>query len=140
MRGRSPRVGAEPRREPPLGSGCLCEGDGVAHGFELGDESSLPGGAVSLFIEVVTSEVVVGLPVGKEVPSNDQDRVPDRYRSALGPAAVADLGVLGRQVGVFGTRRGVSGFDEGLAEPFRSVSCSSGPVFPGGFGTMDEMS
>ena len=52
-RGVSP---ARPRVGGGVGLGCGLEGDGVAHGFELFDEASLPGVAVSSFLEVVTTE------------------------------------------------------------------------------------
>jgi hypothetical protein len=41
------------------------EGDFVAEGFELGDESALPGLAVASPVEVVAAEVGVGLTVGE---------------------------------------------------------------------------
>ncbi len=68
-------------------SGCWFEGDVVAHGFELGDESALAGGAVAAPVEVVASEVVVGLTGGEEMPGDHEDGVGDRDGGPLGSAA-----------------------------------------------------
>ncbi len=46
-------------------SPCWIEGDVVSHGFELGDESALAGGAVAAPVEVVAAHVVVGLAGGE---------------------------------------------------------------------------
>ena len=53
------------RAEPDdVGSGGGFEGDFVAHGFELGDESSLVGRAVAALVEVVAAEVGEGFAGG----------------------------------------------------------------------------
>ena len=103
-------------------SGGGFEGDVVAHGFELGDEAALAGGAVAALVEVVAAEVVVGLAGGEQVPGDHEDRVADRDGGALGSAPAADLRVLGGEVGVLGAAGGLAGFDEGLAEPLRAVT------------------
>ena len=72
----------------------------MAEGFELGDESALAAVVVAAPVEVVGSEVVVGLAGGEQVPGDDQDGVANCDRGSLGSASSPDLGVLGGEVGV----------------------------------------
>ncbi len=92
-----------------MSGGCGGDGDVVAHGFELGDESSLPGVAVSSPVEVVGAEVGVGLAGGQQVPGDDQDAVADGDGGFAWPSASADAVVVGAEVGVLGSPGGLAG-------------------------------
>ena len=113
-------------------SGCWFEGDSVAHGFELGDEATLVGGAVASFVEVVATEIGVGLSGREQVPADHQDAVADGDRGPAGSALTADPVVVGAQVRVLGSAGGLAGFDERDPEPFVTVAGASGSVFAGG--------
>jgi hypothetical protein len=84
------------------------EGDVVAHGFELGDESAFAGGVVATLVEVVATEVLVGLAGAEEVPGDHQDGVPDGDSCSLGSSPGTDLGVLGGEVGVLRATGGLA--------------------------------
>ena len=103
-----------------LGSGWL-ERDVVAEGFELGDESF--GGAFGVAaLEVVASEVVVGLAGGEHVPVGDEHRVFDGAERAAVAEARFQSSVLGGEVAVAGADGGQRGLFEGDAEPFGAVA------------------
>ena len=93
-------------------SGCWFEGDSVAHGFELGDEATLVGGAVASFVEVVATEVGVGLAGRQQVPGDDQDRVAHGDCGPARTASAADAVGVSAEIGVLRSAGGMAGFDE----------------------------
>ena len=94
----------------------------MSHGFELSDESILVGGTGAALVEVVAAQVVVGLAGGEQMPDDDQDRVSNGHRGTPRSPPSPYTGVLRAKVGVFGASSGMSGFDEGDAEPFGAVT------------------
>jgi hypothetical protein len=105
MAGCGPACGA-------VGSGGVGELDLVAELFELVDEPvgvDLLVAGVELEVEV-TAEFVVGDVTVEQVVGDDQDGVADRDGGLLGSSPSAEPGVLGGEVGVFGSRGGVGGF------------------------------
>jgi len=88
----------------------------VAEALELGDEAL--GGLLRVAAgEVVAAEVGVDLAGGQHVPAGDDDRVLDGAERLLVPAARAQAGVLGGEVGVLGARRGQGGLFERPIQP-----------------------
>ena len=96
--------GAPVRAEPGVrpGSRGGFEGDFVAECFELGDEAALAGDRAASLLEVVGSQVGVGLAGGEQVPDDDQDRAANRDDGLLLTASSSDPPVaFAEEVSVF---------------------------------------
>src|SRR3954465_9341056 len=108
--------------------GCVLQGDGVAEGFELGDEAAGVAFGITALV-VVAAEVVVGLAVCEHVPVGDQDRVLDgAERAAVTEARVGGL-VLGGEIAALGADRGQGRLFERDPEPLAGFAGAPGAAF-----------
>ena len=82
--------------------------------------------------EVVAAGVGVDLSGGKEMRGDDQDRMADCDGGPARFAPSPEPGVLGGEVGVFGSAGGVGRLDERDLQPFRALTGPPGVVLAGG--------
>ena len=121
------------------GSGGRGEGDGVAEGFELGDEAAGFVFGIEAGGEVVRAEFLVGFAGGQDVPDDDDHRVGDDDDGFLlgDRAAVAaplhDVPVVeGFEVAVVADR-GPGALDQEGLQVLVAVAALAGAAFAGGF-------
>jgi hypothetical protein len=120
-------------------SGCGFDGDGVSEGLEFGDESAGFSRGVYSTVQVVGTEVGVGLAGGKYVPDDHAEFVRDGdgrfvFRGwAAGAAELANMPAVQALQIARGARGGPPAFDEHVLKMLVALSGFAAVAFAGGF-------